>query len=58
VLASDPVRKQAAAGVVLLLSSGYAPHAPGRLLTTALALILIARAIMARAEQAALTNRA
>jgi hypothetical protein len=47
VLAKDPVRKQAAAGVLLLLSSGYAPHAPGRLLTTALALVLIARALIA-----------
>ncbi|MFI5308617.1 MAG: hypothetical protein ACHQ53_14755 [Polyangiales bacterium] len=51
VLADDPVRKQGAAGVLLLLSSGYAPHAPGRLLTSALALILIARALMARAER-------
>jgi hypothetical protein len=45
--ATDPVRKQAAAGVLLLLGSGYTPHAPGRLLTSALALVIIARALIA-----------
>ncbi len=47
VLAKDPVRRQAAAGVLLLLSSGYAPHAPGRLLTCTLSMVLIARALIA-----------
>ena len=46
-LASDQAAKQAAAGVLLLIGSGYAPHAPGRLLTSTLALVLIARAIIA-----------
>lgn len=46
-LASDQGAKQAAAGVLLLIGSGYAPHAPGRLLTSTLALVLIARAIIA-----------
>ncbi len=46
-LASDRSAKQAAAGVLLLIGSGYAPHAPGRLLTSTLALVLIARAIIA-----------
>ena len=50
VLAKDPVRKQAAAGVLLLLGSGYAPHAPGRLLTLTLALVLIARAVIAPSQ--------
>jgi hypothetical protein len=45
--ATDPIRKQAAAGVLLLLGSGYTPHAPGRLLTSALALVVIARALIA-----------
>jgi hypothetical protein len=46
-LAADPVRRQAAIGVLLLLASGYAPHAPSRLLTLTLALVLIARALIA-----------
>jgi hypothetical protein len=50
VLATDPVRRQAAAGTLLLLSSGYAPHAPGRLLTLTLALLLIARAVIAPSQ--------
>jgi hypothetical protein len=44
--------KQAAAGVLLLLASGCAPHAPGRLLTWTLALVLIARAIIAPTHSA------
>lgn len=39
--------RQAAAGVLLLIGSGYAPHAPGRLLTWTLAMVLLARAIIA-----------
>jgi hypothetical protein len=51
-LAKDPVRKQAALGVLLLLGSGYAPHAPGRLLTLTLGLLLIARAVIAPSQPA------
>jgi hypothetical protein len=49
--ATDPIRRQAAAGVLLLLGSGYTPHAPGRLLTSALALVVIARALIAPGER-------
>lgn len=48
-----PVMRQAAAGVLLLIGSGYAPHAPGRLLTWTLAMVLIARAIIAPTHVAA-----
>ena len=50
--ATDPVARQAAAGTLLLLGSGYAPHAPGRLLTATLAIVLIARAIISPAQSA------
>lgn len=46
-LGSHPTRKQGAAGLLLLLGSGFAPHAPGRLLTSVLAMILIARSLIA-----------
>jgi hypothetical protein len=46
----DPARSQAAAGVLLLIGSGYSPAAPGRLLTFALALVLIARALIGPAR--------
>lgn len=46
-IAKDTIAKQAAAGVLLLIGSGYAPHAPGRLLTWTLAFVLIARSIIA-----------
>jgi hypothetical protein len=46
-IGTDVIRKQAAAGVLLLLASGYTPHAPGRLMTAALALLLISRALIA-----------
>jgi hypothetical protein len=46
-IARDATAKQAAAGVLLLIGSGYAPHAPGRLLTWTLAFVVIARAIIA-----------
>ena len=49
-IGGGPVRVQAAAGAMLLLASGYAPLAPGRLLTSALAFVLISRAIMAAAQ--------
>jgi hypothetical protein len=49
--ATDPIRRQAAAGVLLLLGSGYTPHAPGRLLTSALALVVIARALIAPGQR-------
>jgi hypothetical protein len=48
---TDPIRRQAAAGVLLLLGSGYTPHAPGRLLTSALALVVIARALIAPGQR-------
>jgi hypothetical protein len=51
--ATDAVARQAAAAVLLLLASGYAPHAPGRLLTGTLAIVLLARAIISPAENPA-----
>jgi hypothetical protein len=50
-IAREAAPKQAAAGLLLLLGSGYAPHAPGRLLTWTLALVLIARAIIAPSQE-------
>jgi hypothetical protein len=47
--AADTVARQAAAAVLLLLASGYAPHAPGRILTGTLAIVLLARAIVSPA---------
>lgn len=44
------VHVQAAAGAMLLLASGYAPLAPGRLLTSALGFVLLARAILAATQ--------
>ena len=44
-------RRQAAAGALLLLGSGYTPHAPLRLLTSALALLLISRALIGPAPR-------
>jgi hypothetical protein len=52
-LAKDPARKQAALAMLLLLGSGYAPHAPGRLLTLTLALLLLARALIAPGQREA-----
>ena len=45
----DAQQRQAACGLLLLLSSGYAPQAPGRLLTLTLGLALLASVIIARA---------
>jgi hypothetical protein len=47
-IGNNPTRKQGAAGLLLLLGSGFAPHAPGRLLTSVLAMILIARSLIAQ----------
>lgn len=51
VVGGDANRRQAAAGALLLIGAGFTPHAPGRLLTSALALLLIARALMGSAER-------
>ena len=48
----DAIRNQAGAAIFLLLSSGYAPHAPVRLRTLALAMVLIARVVIAPSELA------
>jgi hypothetical protein len=45
-LSGDALRRQGAAGLCLLLSAGFSPHAPGRLLSLALALVLIARTVI------------
>lgn len=47
----DAQRRQGACGLLLLLSSGYAPPAPGRLLTLTLGLALLASVIITRAIQ-------
>jgi hypothetical protein len=43
-------RRQAAAGTLLLLASGYAPFSPGRLLASVLGVLLIARSIIASSQ--------
>jgi hypothetical protein len=48
-IGGDTQKRQAACGLLLLLSSGYAPPAPGRLLTLTLGLALLASVIIARA---------
>lgn len=50
VLSRDPIRRQVGAALLLLLSAGYAPRAPGTLLWTALAVALLARAAIAKAR--------
>lgn len=45
----DAHQRQGACGLLLLLSSGYAPPAPGRLLTLTLGLALLASVIITRA---------
>jgi hypothetical protein len=45
-LGGDRGRRQAAAGALLLLASGYAPFAPGRLLTSVLGVLLVCRSLM------------
>ena len=49
--AKDESRFQAAIGVVLLISAGFAPYSPERLLTQTLAAVLIARSIIALAKR-------
>lgn len=50
-LSSDPVRRQGAAALCLLVAAGFSPHAPGRLLSLTLALILVARTVIAPIER-------
>jgi hypothetical protein len=50
IVGGTPIDRQGAAGVLLLIGSGYAPHTPGRLLTWALAMVLIARSIITRTQ--------
>jgi hypothetical protein len=47
VLGTDRLKQQAAAGAVLLVASGYAPFAPGRLLSAVLGAVLVCRTVMA-----------
>jgi hypothetical protein len=46
-IAGRGARWQAAAGVLLLFAAGYAPKAPGRLLSMALGFVLLSRALVA-----------
>jgi len=46
-LGADPRKQQAAAGALLLVASGYAPFAPGRLLTSVLGAVLVCRTVLA-----------
>jgi hypothetical protein len=46
-LAGGGARWQAAAGVLLVFAAGYAPKAPGRLLSMALGFVLLSRALVA-----------
>jgi hypothetical protein len=46
-LGREPLKQQAAAGAVLLVASGYAPFAPGRLLTSVLGAVLVCRTVLA-----------
>lgn len=46
------VRVQAASGMLLIFSAGYATRAPGRLLTLAIGFMLLARALVALTEHA------
>lgn len=59
-IGGDALRRQGACGLLLLLCSGYAPPAPGRLLTLTLGLALLASVLVARAIEAleAQTDRA
>jgi hypothetical protein len=50
-IGSDRVRQQAGIGMLLLLSAGYAPRAPGGLMALTLATCLIARSTVAAAWQ-------
>jgi hypothetical protein len=49
-IATTGARWQAAAGVLLLFAAGYAPKAPGRLLSMALGFVLLSRALIALAR--------
>lgn len=49
-IAANGARWQAAAGVLLLFAAGYAPKAPGRLLSMALGFVLLSRALVALAQ--------
>jgi hypothetical protein len=49
-IASKGARWQAAAGVLLMFAAGYAPKAPGRLLSMALGFVLLSRALVALAH--------
>ena len=46
-LGAERLKQQAAAGAVLLVASGYAPFAPGRLLTAVLGAVLVCRTVLA-----------
>jgi hypothetical protein len=49
-IAAKGARWQAAVGILLLMAAGYAPKAPGRLLSMALGFVLLSRALIALAE--------
>jgi len=50
-------RRQAAAGALLLLASGFAPFSPGRLLASVLGVLLISRSIIASGQPEAELRR-
>ncbi len=54
----DAIHRQAGAGVLLLVASGYAARSPGRLLMTVLAVALLSRACLALGEAVAAARRA
>jgi hypothetical protein len=51
VLSRDAARRQLGAGLVLLMSAGYAPRTPGSLIMTVLAVALLARSSIAVARR-------
>ncbi|MBN1655842.1 MAG: hypothetical protein JXA30_18900 [Deltaproteobacteria bacterium] len=53
IISGNSIRTQAAIGILLLISAGYAPYSPERLLTQTLATMLFARAIIALAKGSA-----
>jgi hypothetical protein len=57
-IAERGARWQAAAGVLLLFAAGYAPKAPGRLLSMALGFVLLSRALVALAYKVPQVARA
>jgi hypothetical protein len=57
-VSGSPARVQTGVGVILLLTAGYSPHAPERLLTLTLAMALLSRAVIASARRQYLAETA